>query len=142
MKFLLLTAILFICPASFAQETPPTDDSADDSYINPETLEHRSGYTRRADQASAANTVNQLEEDDRKKSPVIRFPRIDAGLEGWYAMKRRLNEQSGIQFGFDYNMLYQSANKALTADDSAWSGVFRVLGAWGRREVCALSTFS
>ena len=40
----------------------------DDSYIHPETLTHRAGYERRADQASAANTINQLEEDDRLKA--------------------------------------------------------------------------
>jgi porin len=102
----------------------------DDSYINPETLSHRVGYTRRADQASAANTINQLEEDDRLKSPVIRFPRIDQGLKGWYDMKRRLNEESGVQFGFDYNSLYQYADGAITKDDSAWSGAFRILGSW------------
>jgi porin len=102
----------------------------DDSYINPETLSHRAGYTRRADQASAANTINQLEEDDRLKSPVIRFPRIDQSLKGWYDMKRRLNEEMGIKFGFDYNSLYQYADGAVTEDDSAWSGAFRILGSW------------
>ena len=77
-----------------------------------------------------ANTLNQLEEDDRLKEPVIRFPAIDRGLEGWYDMKRRLNEQSGIQFGFDYNSLSQNANRALTDDDKAWSGLFRILASW------------
>ena len=71
-----------------------------------------------------------MEQDDRAKSPIIRFPKIDDGLQGWYDMKRRLNEQSGIQFGFDYNSLYQSADEAQTDDSSAWSGVFRVLGTW------------
>jgi len=102
----------------------------DDSYANPETLSHRAGYNRRAEFGSAANTVNQLEEDDRVKDPIIRFPRIDQGLKGWYDMKRRLNEKSGVKFGFDYNSLYQSANQSLTEDDSAWSGVFRVMGTW------------
>ena len=100
-----------------AQDTPeaaPGTESADelienpggpedDSYANPETLSHRSGYDRRADFGSAANTINQLEEDDRVKEPVIRFPRIDSGLSGWYDMKRRLNEATGVKFGFDYN---------------------------------------
>jgi hypothetical protein len=67
-----------------------------------------------------------LEEDDRVKEPVIRFPRVDSGLQGWYDMKRRLNEASGVKFGFDYNSLYQSANNVLTGDDSAWSGVLRI----------------
>lgn len=141
---LLLAAMLLATTGEVsAQEaTPPTGsdyqgeltenpgDPEDDSYIDPETLSHRAGYTRRADQASIANTINQLAEDDRLKSPIIRFPRIDQSLQGWYDMKRRLNEESGIKFGFDYNSLYQSADKALTEDDSAWSGAFRILGSW------------
>ncbi len=104
--------------------------SEDDSYAHPETLSHRAGYDQRADFGSAANTVNQLEEDDRVKEPIIRFPKVDQSLEGWYDMKRRLNEESGVQFGFDYNSLYQSTDEVLTEDDSAWSGVFRILGTW------------
>jgi porin len=102
----------------------------DDRYTYPESLPHRAGYNQRAEFGSLANTVNQLEEDDRIKEPIIRFPGIDRGLDGWYKMKRRLNEQSGIKFGFDYNSLYQSASDSLTDDDSAWSSVFRVLGTW------------
>jgi porin len=102
----------------------------DDSYDHPETLAHRSGYKNRAVFASTANTVNQLEEDDRVKDPIIRFAGIDRGLQGWFDMKRRLNEESGIKFGFDYNSLYQSASDSLTGNDSAWSGVFRLRGVW------------
>ncbi len=126
--------LLLVHPVVWAAAPPEpettTVDSTDKTIVDPETLEHRAGYKRRADQASLANTLNQLEEDDRVKNPVIRFPRIDKSLQGWYDTKRRLNEQSGIQFGFDYNSLYQSAGKALTEDDSAWSGVFRILGTW------------
>jgi len=148
MRSFLLFVVLFLgMPLSWAQQGDLEDGSGpagnggaeiaenpggpeDDSYANPETLGHRAGYDRRADFGSAANTVNQLEEDDRVKEPIIRFPRIDEGLKGWYDMKRRLNEQSGVKFGFDYNSLYQSANKALTDADNAWSSVFRILGTW------------
>lgn len=102
----------------------------DDSYDHPETLAHRAGYENRAAFASTANTVNQLEEDDRIKDPIIRFAGIDRGLQGWFDMKRRLNEESGIKFGFDYNSLYQSASESLTDNDSAWSSVFRLRGVW------------
>ncbi len=128
-----LAACLLSGP-SFANDTTAEAENPggpdDDTITKPETLGHRAGYTRRADQASMANTLNQLEEDDRLKSPVIRFPRIDAGLKGWYDTKRRLNEESGIQFGFDYNSMYQAASNAFTDDDSAWSGIFRLMGSW------------
>jgi porin len=112
------------------QLTENPGGTEDDSYVNPESLPHQAGYDKRAEFGSMSNTVNQLEEDDRVKEPVIRFARIDQGLGGWYKMKRRLNEQSGVKFGFDYNSLYQSVSKSLTDDDSAWSSVFRVLGTW------------
>jgi len=134
MQFRNIALLIMLCPAlGWAQsDSGPVNPGGpeDDSYTHPETLTHRSGYERRADQASAANTINQLEEDDRLKEPVIRLPGVDAGLQGWFDMKRRFNEQSGVQFGFDYNTMYQKANEALTDDDSAWSGVFRILGSW------------
>ena len=105
--FLLLLAASAPCWAQQEAEASSADSSAesssdspaDESYTNPESLEHRAGYNRRAEFGSAANTVNQLEEDDRVKEPIIRFPGIDEGLQGWYDMKRRLNENSGVKFG-------------------------------------------
>ena len=65
--------VAFLVPGlAWAQENPGGPE--DDSYIDPETLTHRAGYNRRADLGSAANTINQLEEDDRLKDPIIRFP--------------------------------------------------------------------
>ena len=138
MKSALLLFVLFLCPATTWALQPEKENETesaelveeevaenpggpeDDSYTHPETLSHRAGYIRRNDIRSTANTINQLEEDDRVKEPINRFPRVDAALKGWYDMKRRLNEQSAVKICFDYNSLYQSANKALTDDDSAW----------------------
>ena len=113
-----------------AAEQDGADDSSDDNYTHPETLKHRSGFNKRPDFGSTTSTPAQLEEDDRIKDPIIRFPAIDNALDGWFAAKKRLNEASGLQLGFDYNSLYQSASEALGEDDRAWSGVFRLLGKW------------
>jgi porin len=107
-----------------------SSDLSNDSYTHPETLKHRSGYNKRPDFGSAASTPAQLEEDDRVKDPIVRFPAIDQALDGWFDAKKRLNEASGLQLGFDYNTLYQAGNEALGEDDKAWSGVIRMFGKW------------
>jgi porin len=113
-----------------AAATEISADLLDDSYTHPETLKHRSGFNKRPNFGSTASTAAQLEEDDRVKDPVIRFPAIDQALDGWFAAKKRLNEVSFLQLGFDYNTLYQAASEALGGDDNAWSGVFRIFGKW------------
>jgi hypothetical protein len=54
----------------------------DDSYTNPESLPHRAGYNQRAEFDSLANTVNQLEEDDRIKDRSSASP---ASTVAWTA---------------------------------------------------------
>jgi len=135
--FVLVAAPAVAQDSSAERESDPATETAEDpggpgnnSIEKPETLPHRSGYDRRSDFGSTANTVTQLEEDDRVKKPAIRFPKIDQALDGWYETKRRLNEKLGIQFSFDYNTLYQKASDSLSDQDKAWSGVFRILGKW------------
>lgn len=102
----------------------------DDSIAHIETLPHKSGYTNKPNFGSAASIPLQLEEDDRIKSPIIRFPAIDRGLKPWFDRKKELNELIGFQIGLDYNTAYQSTNDSLTDDDKFMSGTFRVYGKW------------
>ena len=131
MKSVVLTFVLssFLAFATNAA-AQNSGDPSDDSYVHPETLDHRSGYKKRPDFGSAASTPAQLEEDDRVKDPIIRFLAIDQALHGWFDTKKRLNEASGLQLGFDYNTLYQAASEVLGEDDKAWSGVIRMYGKW------------
>ena len=131
MKSVVLTFVLSSFLVVFVNATADnSDDPSDDTYIHPETLKHRSGFNKRPDFGSTASTSAQLEEDDRVKNPIIRFPAIDQSMNGWFDAKKRLNEASGLQLGFDYNTLYQAANEAPGEDDKAWSGVIRMFGKW------------
>ncbi|MEN8752014.1 MAG: hypothetical protein AB1Z18_04495, partial [Desulfobacterales bacterium] len=61
MKRLFLLLLLLHLPALAecqTDEAAENNDPSDDSYVDPATLSHRAGYERRADQASAANTIN------------------------------------------------------------------------------------
>ncbi len=102
----------------------------DDQYSNTESLPHKSGYDERPEWGSAKSVAAQLEEDDRVKDPLIRFPSLDEGLGGWFERKKKLNETLGFKLGIDYNSLSQSTNDSLTDEDKFWSGIFRVFGQW------------
>ena len=51
-------------------------------------------------------------------------------FERWMALKDRLREVSGFDFGLDYAALYQQANSSPFGDDHAASGVLRLYGKW------------
>lgn len=76
------------------------------------------------------STAGQLEEDDRVKEPVVRFEWMDRTLEPWFDWKKRLNEDHGLQLGFDYQALYQGLDDSLEGEDKAASGVVRTFGRW------------
>lgn len=92
---------------------------------------HKSGYESDPGFSGPAATGAQLEEDDIVKKPVFRFPAFDRAFKPWFDKKRQLKEEHGLAIGFDYRSLYQSASDVPAGvDDSASSGIFRMLGKW------------
>jgi porin len=145
MKFIILLSSLFYClNPVWASGTDGEDSEAgktdvevenpggpdDDDHRRPETLPHKSGYSDRPNMGSASSVPVQLEEDDRVKNPVIRFPAVDRGLKPWFDKKKELNELLGFRLGLDYNTMFQSTNDSLTDEDRFWSGGVRVFGTW------------
>jgi porin len=92
--------------------------------------DQKSGYTDDEDFGGPGSVEGQLEEDDRVKDPVFRFPAIDRMLEPWFGWKGKLNENHGLALGFDFNMLYQALDGALPGEDDAAGGVVRAYGRW------------
>ena len=91
----------------------------------------KSGYGDDEDFGGPASVEGQLEEDDRVKQPVLRFPAVDRILQPWFDWKRRLHDELGLDLGFDYNVLYQSLDDALPGDDNAAMVVsFVIYGTW------------
>jgi len=90
----------------------------------------KAGYDDPPGFGAPFSVPGQLDEDDREKVPVVRFPAIDRGLKPWYDWKKRLNESRGLQLGLDYTTLYQRLDDSLTGEERAWSGIFRGFGKW------------
>ena len=67
-----------------------------------------------------------LIEDSESKGAVS--GRFDF-VEDYLNFKKRVDDQYGLLFGFDYNALYQAATKSLNEDHAA-GGVFRIFGQW------------
>ena len=91
----------------------------------------KSGFSGDSGFGGPTTVGEQLREDDELKEPAFRFPGFYAFFTPWFDWKRKLNEQYGLQLGFDYNALYQTASDALPgAEDNAASGAVRFFGRW------------
>lgn len=53
-----------------------------------------------------------------------------SGLESYFNFKSQVEEDIGLAFGFDFNVLLQAATESLGADTTA-GGVARMFGRWG-----------
>jgi porin len=118
------TILLWSATPLFAQDTLSDDGTA---VVRPP---YKSGYTRGARFGGPASIPAQLEEDDRAKAPVFRFPQVDAFLQPWFDGKRELNNSRDLEIGSHYVNVYQRLSDSLTDDQQAWSGIIRLAGTW------------
>lgn len=102
--------------------------SADDT--NDPQEQYKSGYSNKPAFGGPNSPQGQLEEDDRVKEPVFRLPKAYSAFAPWRDWKRGLNEKHGLQFSGHYSSLYQKANTSVTGEDTASSGVFRMVAQW------------
>ncbi len=66
---------------------------------------------------------------DRDLGSTFRFTEIDRALDPWFAFKRQLNEDHGLQIQFGYQTLAQAASEGL-GEDFAAGGLAEFLGSW------------
>ena len=78
----------------------------------------------------ASSVGAQLKEDALLKKSIFSFPSIDRALAPWLAFKKSLQQEIGLQFGVDYQVLYQAVNESLTNERDAAGGIFRIYGKW------------
>lgn len=111
-RALLLSVLPFYMPASVAGEGKNYD--ANEGFGGP------------------AETAHQLEDDDKEKMPIFRLPAIDNGIKGIKDWKHQVYADTGLQFGLDYSVLYQSLSDTTPGapHDSASSGIARFYGKW------------
>jgi porin len=118
LKSLLLLIALTQASAALAVDTSTAQKAYKSNYNNEE------GF------AGPGTTVRQLEEDDEEKTPVLRFESFDEALAPWFAGKKKLADEFGLQLGFAYTLLHQEIDESLSNEDSATSAIFRVSGKW------------
>lgn len=90
----------------------------------------RSASPKRNSLGGPSSVDGQLREDEPPTKPLIRIPAIDNLLQPYFDWKKRVQEQTGLSLGLDYNLLYQTADSSLTDNSDAAGGVFRVFGEW------------
>ena len=94
--------------------------------------EYKSGLaTERPIFGGPTSPEGQIERNDRVKDPAFRFPGIDQGLQPWFDMKRRWNEDQGVAVSGQYSLLGASITETnLAEDSSASAGVMRLNLRW------------
>jgi porin len=91
----------------------------------------KSGYEHDSGFSGPSSVEALLEEADKVKKPVFRFPAFDKTFEPWFNRKRKLKENYGIELGISYSSLYQIAdNTPDHGDDKASGGIFRFMLRW------------
>lgn len=119
-RLLLLAALLWHAP-SFAEPAPEQS-----------TPSHKSGYSTRPAFGGPNSPAGQMEETDRIKEPVFRFPRIYDKTQPWRDWKKRQHEENGLQLSGHYTTLYQQISDTAPgmSEDKASSGVLRGTAIW------------
>jgi porin len=59
-----------------------------------------------------------------------RYNGLRDALSPYFDFKKELKEAHGLDFGIDYNTLYQKASDALTDEDVGFGGIFRLYSSW------------
>jgi porin len=126
-SFFITIVLLMAVPAWASDPTTEEQSGVEES----KSVSHKSGYIAKDGGFNGPSSVRaQLEEDDELKDPVVRFPHIDQALKPWLDFKQRVNQRIGLQFGFDYNTLFQWLSDSQTDEDQARLGIFRAYGSW------------
>ena len=107
MRFLTFFAVQLIMSALFLPMLVQPVQAEEQS------RQSKSGFTGSAGFGGPTSVGKQLLEDDELKEPAFRFPGFYDFFSPWFAWKKKLNEQYGLQLSFDYNALYQGASDCL-----------------------------
>ena len=95
---------------------------------NLDTTRWKSGY-QDTPYFGCPNSVGETQkEDDRDEG--YRFSGLQTAMSLYFDWKETLNKNYGLALSFDYNLLYQIANKSAGDKDAAEGGIFRFFGSW------------
>ena len=76
-----------------------------------------------------SSVENELQEDAVSRQKRSLLPGVDNALQPWFNWKQEVNQDVGLNFGLDYNTVYQKLTNSLNFDE-AGGGIFRFFGDW------------
>ena len=98
--------LLGIC-ASIAHATPLRPQGQKGNRASEtEGKQSKSGYDDLSKFGGPGSVEEQLEQDDKLKTPVFRFDGLRSLLDPYYEWKSGLKQESGFAFGTDYTALF------------------------------------
>jgi porin len=72
----------------------------------------------------------QLEEDRVRRQEASRMPGLDALFDPFEVAKEQLREETGLNIGLDYQIVYQHSSTSLTGSGEGAAGHARMIGNW------------
>lgn len=131
MKPALISTAILLAVSSNAVATDEQRETSRASITSIEPVEYKVGYKGNTKIGGPSSISAQLEVDDEIKDPAFIFPAADSFFQPWFDWKKQFNEDTDVQLGTDYSLLYQNASASLPNGESkAASGVFRLFGKW------------
>ncbi len=97
---------------------------------DPEFESEKSSKTQNSVRFTGPSSVGgELEEDTKVREKRSLLPGVDNALQPWFDWKKQVNQDVGLNFGLDYNIVYQKLTNSLNIDE-AGGGIFRFFGDW------------
>ena len=124
-RSLLLCVCAMMCGVAFAAE-----DENQVSRFAALNGDGESVYKDEGGFGGPATIGAKLEVDNQTVDPFYRVPiRV---MKGWYDTKARINEEHGIQYGFNYVAVHATASDTISSgnEDNATGGIFTGLASW------------
>ncbi|WP_068115944.1 carbohydrate porin [Tropicimonas marinistellae] len=109
---------------------PATAQSGDLKPSGPQSNGTKAGYSQAGVLEGPSGVLNELAQDDSVRAGLLSPRGTLAFFDPWYAWKKRLNANVGLQLGFSFQTLYQSADETLTGISEAAATRGQIQGAW------------
>ena len=90
----------------------------------------KAGYTETAALEGPGGVLSELAQDDATSAGLLSPGGTLALFDPWYAWKKRLNQDLGLQLGFSFQTLSQWTDETLTGIDEAAATRGQLQGSW------------
>ena len=107
----------------------PKEPVRSEAQMSSKQTETQSGYEEVPQFGGPKSVGDQVKSDDEVKKTPYWFKGLSQTAQPYYDFKARVQNNYGLAFGADYNLLYQGANES-PGEVNAAGGVLRFYGTW------------